>query len=295
LKASLLYKSYCLLGEGAHWHQGRKSFFWVDIDGKTVYEHNWLTKEVNQWQLDYRPSMVMEAGDKKMLLALQGGIATLNLTTGKIRWVVKLEKDIPSNRTNDGGCDAKGRLWIGTMDSECKEGHGSLYNIGKDLVPQKKLNHLSIPNGIVWTKDNKRMYHVETAAGTVRSYLYDISTGDIQYEKDVITVPAELGSPDGMCMDEEGMLWIAHWNGFGVYQWNPGNGEMMEKLELPVPNVTSCAFGGENMDYLLITTARQGVPENQLRHEYSNSGNVYIANVGVRGVVPHKFSGIKKQ
>lgn len=294
MKASLLYKSYCLLGEGSCWHEGRKSFFWVDIDEKKVYEFNWVTKKVNQWQLDYRPSLIMEAGDKRMLLAVQGGIATLNLDTGKIHWLTKLENDIATNRTNDGGCDAKGRLWIGTMDLECKEGCGSLYTIDKDLVVHKKMNHLSIPNGIAWTTDNKKMYHVDTAQSRVNSYFFDAETGDIQFEKVAISVPAEFGYPDGMCMDEEGMLWIAHWEGFGVYRWNPGNGEMLEKLELPVPNVTSCAFGGENMHYLLITTARQGVAKEKLEGEYSDSGNVYIAHVGVKGVQPYKFSGIKK-
>jgi len=219
---------------------------------------------------------------------VQGGVGIFNLQTGKLNWLLDLEKDIANNRTNDGACDTHGRLWLGTMDVNCKEGLGSLYCIDKTLVVQKKLQNLSISNGIAWSLDNHRMYHIDTATGIASSYSFDVSTGDIKFEKKAIEVPAEIGSPDGMCMDEEGMLWIAHWDGFGVYRWNPDTGKLLDKIELPVPQVTACAFGGEHLDQLFITSARQGLQQEQLE-KYPERGNVFIAEPGIKGIARNKF------
>lgn len=89
--------------------------------------------------------------------------------------------------------------------------------------------------------------------------------------------------PDGMTIDEEGMLWVAHWGGFGVYRWNPLNGEWIGTIKLPVPHITSCAFAGERLDRLVITTARQDLSEEELE-KYPASGDVFVASPGVKGV-----------
>lgn len=90
-----------------------------------------------------------------------------------------------------------------------------------------------------------------------------------------------------MAIDEEGMLWIAHWGGFGVYKWNPLNGELMDIIKLPVPNVSSCAFAGENLDRLIITTARQDLSIEELE-KYPGSGDVFMANPNVKGKATNK-------
>jgi len=288
LKASLLHKSDCILGEGPMWNSARKSFMWVDIEGKILYEYDWQNKKINQWNISHRVSLIIEDGIDTVVLALQGGVGIFNLLTGELTWMLDLEKEILSNRTNDGACDARGRLWVGTMDVNCKEGLGSLYCIDEFLRVQKKLENLSVSNGIAWSLSNDRMYHVDTPTGVASSYIFEVSTGDIKFEKKAIIVPAEMGSPDGMCMDEEGMLWIAHWDGFGVYRWNPHNGMLLDNIEVPVPQVTACAFGGENLDHLFITTARQDFSQKQLE-KYPESGNVFIAQPGIRGIVRHKF------
>jgi sugar lactone lactonase YvrE len=104
----------------------------------------------------------------------------------------------------------------------------------------------------------------------------------------VINIPEALGAPDGMTIDEEGMLWIAHWGGFGVYRWNPQNGELLTKIKIPVPNVSSCAFGGEDFDHLFITSARQDLSEQELR-DYPASGDVFWVKLPVKGKPANKF------
>ena len=96
-----------------------------------------------------------------------------------------------------------------------------------------------------------------------------------------------MGSPDGVAIDEEGMLWIAQWGGFGIYRWNPEKGELISKIEVPVPQVSSCAFVGENLDHLLITTARENMKEEELI-KYPQSGDAFLVKVDVKGIASNK-------
>jgi sugar lactone lactonase YvrE len=283
MTATLLHKLSSTLGEGAFWHSTRNSFFWVDIEGKTLYEHTAQGK-LSSWGSPYRISMVAQTQeDHVIVLAMQGRVMKFDLQTGALSMVVKIELDKPDNRSNDGGVDVMGRLWIGTMSMHFQEGSGSLYCIDRDLSVNKKIQGLTVPNGLVWSADNTRMYHVDSNSRKVAAYAFDPNMGTISFKKNVLQIPRNMGSPDGMCMDEEGMIWIAHWNGFGVYRWNPADGTLIGKIEVPVPQVSSCAFGGENMDQLLITTARQNMSAAD-REKYPDSGSVYIATPGVRGL-----------
>lgn len=288
MTAFLLYRCNCILGEGAFWHEGRQSFFWVDIDGKGLFEYVLQNKKVNTWRFRHSPSFLALDGQGELVIAFQGGIARFNLQTENLKWLVDIEKDIPDNRSNDGGIDSEGRLWIGTMNIQFRESAGSLYCIDKKFRITKKVEALTIPNGLVWSLNGSKMYHIDSPTRKIQSYLFDHRTGNIIFEKTAITIPKEAGTPDGMCLDEEGMLWIAQWNGFGVYRWNPENGKLLDKIEVPVPQVSSCAFGGEKYDQLFITTAREGF-SNELLEKYPDSGSVFMVRPGVRGVRKNLF------
>jgi len=276
MKASVFYKCDCYLGEGVMWHKGRQSFFWVDIEEKTIYECQWSDKKVVTKKLPLRVSLVLETDNmNKLLLGVQGGLMYYDLETEELEWLCEIDKDIKDNRTNDGGYDPKGRIWVGTMNVNCEKGKGALYCVDENRKLRKKVDRMSIPNGIVWTHDAKKMYHVESTDRVVNEYDYDVETGEIVFNKVAISVPDDLGSPDGMCMDDDGMLWIAHWPGFGVYRWDPVSGQLLDKIEVPVPNVSSCAFGGNNKNVMLITTARQGLSTDELRM-YPDSGSVFM-------------------
>ncbi|HEY6977588.1 MAG TPA: SMP-30/gluconolactonase/LRE family protein [Chitinophagaceae bacterium] len=288
MNASLLYKSNCYLAEGPMWHNERESFFWVDIDGKAFHEYKLQSGDVRRWQLYHRISLVVESKDGRLILGMENGIAAFNLQTETMEWLVDLERNILTNRSNDGACDAAGRLWIGTMAKDFAPAAGSLYCIDANFSVTKKLEKQTIPNGLVWSLDNKRMYFIDTPTQCVRSFLFDVESGNIQFEKVVIEIDKQNGSPDGMAIDEEGMLWIAQWNGFGVYRWDPLKGRLLDKITLPVPQVSSCVFGGDKLNYLFITTARENMKDADLQ-KYPDSGNVFIAETKVKGVPAFKF------
>jgi len=277
-----------VLGEGPLWHEERNSFFWVDIEGKFLNEWQQETCRVSCWRMPQRIGMAAQVNDHLFIIALQDGLASFDLRNGAVKWLKDLEKDIASNRPNDGKCDVAGRLWLGTMDVDCSEDSGALYCIDQNFQVQKKLGGLTISNGMAWTKHNDRMYFIDSATRRIDSFLFDPETGNIIFERTAINVPENMGSPDGMTIDEEEMLWVAHWDGFAVNRWNPITGELLATIEVPVPQVSSCTFGGPQLDKLFITTAKTGMTEEMLK-KYPMSGDVFVAEPGVRGRRAFRF------
>lgn len=291
MDATLFVQAGCELGESPMWHAERNSIWWADIEAGKFFECSLLTKKIKSWQVPQRLGLLVQcAGDSNiLLLAVADGLLQFNITTGEFKRVLFLEEKVDNNRCNDGACDAKGRLWLGTMDINCTAGAGKLYCINSDLQVQVKIEPTDISNGICWSVLQDRMYYIDSTTYQVKSYFFDVGTSEIIFDKTVINIPPQMGMPDGMAIDEEGMLWIANWGGFAVNQWNPATGEMMETIVLPVPNVTSCVFGGLKMDRMFITTARAGLSSADLER-YPLSGSIFTASPRVKGCNKHKCS-----
>jgi sugar lactone lactonase YvrE len=283
-----LCKTELFLGEGAHWHSSWNKFLYVDIDGKKVGCVDPISKKIEEKLLDQRVGTVVPAGENNLVLALESAIVLMDFRTGEVKELIKIEVDKPNNRSNDGKCDALGRLWIGTMHEEAKGTEGSLYSFdGKNLV--KKLSDRKVSNGICWSKDNKTMYYIDSFDYNIKSYDYDLVNGNISNERVVVEISESGFTPDGMTIDEEGMLWVAMWGGCCVNRYNPFTGELIGKVQVDAPHVTSCAFGGSSMTQLFITTARGGLDEAQLK-KHPDSGSLFIADVAVKGLEMNSFS-----
>ena len=283
MKAEVLFPSQCILGEGPIWHEQRQCCFWVDIEKGILFEYNWLNKKTRFWSFANKLSLVIEARNNHLILALNRGIARFDLESEKLEWLLDIETEFADNRFNDGSCDSYGRLWIGTMHMDFKKCAGSLYCIDTDLTVKKKLDNVSISNGIAWSLNGKRLYFVDSPTQVVQCFIFNEETGDIIFEKNAIQIPGKMGTPDGMTIDEQGMLWIAQWGGFGVYRWNPLDGKILDKIDIPAPNVTSCTFAGPNLDHLVITTARENLNKEDLKR-YPESGDTFFAKTAVKGI-----------
>jgi len=287
--ATVLSPSACTLGESPLWHAARRSCFWADIEERKMFEYRWAEKTIRTWHLPERISLIRQGKNNELVLGLQGGIYTFNLYSENLTQVTALSENWQTHRCNDGAFDSMGRLWIGTMQLNPSEGFGSLYCISSSNTVEKKIAQVTISNGITWSADNTRMYYIDSATKQVDVYFFNEATGEITFEKTAIKIPAELGLPDGMAMDEKGCLWIALWGGYGVGRWDVNTGEMIGFVKIPVPFVTSCAFVGNNFDELLITTASQGMDEAELK-KYPQSGYVFTVQTNVKGLPVYRGS-----
>lgn len=274
--------SQCFLGEGPYWHSDLQCFFWVDIEKGKLFQHHLESGQTKTYSFPHRLAVVLEGNDDQLILGLDRKLAKFDLKTEELKWLTEVESDFPFHRFNDGKVDPKGRLWIGTLSTLFTEGVGSLYCVDSDLKPKKILSDLTISNGMAWTADNQTFYFIDTPTRQIKAFHYDLESGKIEFDRVAVEIPEELGFPDGMCIDTEGMLWVAHYGGSGVYRWNPISGELLDKIALPVPHVTSCAFGGKDLDTLLITTAQENISDAQLK-EFPMSGDVFLVKTGSRG------------
>lgn len=275
MNISTLFPSQCILGESPLWHRESQSCFWVDIHQSILYQFDWLTGQTKQWEVKEHVSLVVEGQGDNLILALKGGILNFNFKTASKTWLADIDKNISNNRCNDGGCDVQGRLWVGTMDMAFKENAGSLYRIDADLAVNKMVGSRTIPNGLTWSLHNERMYFIDTPSHTVVSYLYHKNSGEIYFEKVAVNIPTSMGMPDGIAIDAEGMLWIALYNGGCVTCWNPSSGELVDRIDLPAIHITNCAFVGDDLNSLMVTSARENLSREQLS-DYPESGNVFL-------------------
>ena len=156
---------------------------------------------------------------------------------------------------------------------------------------KKKIENVSISNGIAWNADNTIMYYIDTPSNYVFAFDYNIESGEINNQRVAVDLTHENGYADGMTIDEEDMLWIAFYGGWRVARYNPLTGEFLTQVELPVANVTSCTFGGAGLNDLFITTANKGLPQKDLQ-EQPRAGNLFVVkDCGFRGVPANKFKG----
>ena len=286
-QASLLIDTKLILGEGPIWHPKEQKLFCVDIRGNALCQIDPEIKSVVKYQVGEQIGAALPTDDGRFLLALQSGLYYFSPDDGTKLLAADLERDLPDNRCNDAKCDAKGRLWVGTMDNLEKDTTGGLYSFsGAGL--QRHLENIGISNGIAWTSDYRTMYYIDTPTQEVVAYDYDLEGGKISAGRTVIKIDPSLGHPDGMTIDKEGKLWIAHWGGSGVYRWDPETGQLLTSIEVAAPHTTSCCFGGPDFDTLFITTARKGLTAKQLE-QAPLSGGIFTAQPEVSGRADHFF------
>lgn len=273
----------CFLGEGPLWIARLGCFFWVDIEKGNLHRYHLATEQLEIRHFPHRLAVVLEGQIGKLILGLDRKLVRYDWETEEIEELCEVESDLILNRFNDGKVDPKGRIWIGTLSTLFTEGAGSLYRIGPDLQPKVQLTNLTISNGMAWTADQQTFYFIDTPIKKIQEFAFDPKTGAIEFRRIAVEIPEGLGFPDGMCIDREGMLWVAHYAGSGVYRWDPSTGQLLDKIELPVPHVTSCCFGGENLDLMLITTAQENLTADDLK-KFPQSGDVFLVKVEVGGI-----------
>jgi sugar lactone lactonase YvrE len=287
--AQLAIDAKASLGEGSIWDSRSGELLWLDIERSKLYIYNPALNKLVSKDLGQMPGTVVPAVNGSIILALKSGIFTFSRKDSVLRKMrPSPETDRPLNRFNDGKCDPEGRLWVGTMSVSQEPYKGRLYMFDLDGSFHVKIDSTSISNGIVWSSNHKKMYYIDTPCSCIKEYSFDELTGKIDSARLAIKIPTELGYPDGMTIDSRDKLWIAHWGGFGVYCWDPKSGELLDSIKVPAKNVTSCAFGGDKLDVLYITTARKGNSEEELI-KYPLSGGLFKIKPGVYGVEAFYF------
>jgi len=292
-QVELVVDEKALLGEGPSWDNVNGVLYWVNILGEKVHIFDPETNDNRTINLDQYVGAVVPSESGELILAMQHGFYALDLQTEKLTKIADPEAHIPNNRFNDGKCDAFGRLWAGTMSLKDVQGAGNLYRLDGDHNVEKMIENVTISNGMTWSPDHKVMYYIDTPTRQIVAYDFELETGSICNKRSVIDIPEDMGNPDGMTADEAGMLWVAKWGGSQIGRWDPHTGKLIDAIDIPAPQVTSCSFGGENMDELYITTARVGLDEDVLE-KYPHAGGLFRVKTSVKGQKMYPFKHSKQ-
>lgn len=274
-----------ILSESIVWHPKEEVLYWVDIIGKKLNKYNLTDRENISLDIDSMIGTVVPVDSGGVVYATESGLYFYNLFhTQKI--ANPPFSELNNMRFNDGKCDSYGRFWIGTMDKDASAKKGNLYVFNNNKWVKKIVN-TTISNGITWYK-NKFMYYIDSFEKQIVRYDFDHKKGEIKNQKVIINFPNSMGLPDGMTIDSNGNIWVAMWGGFAVLCINPNDGKIVDKIVLPVPNVSSCSFGGSDLKTLIITTAKQGLSKNELL-KYPLSGKIFFVKLSIPGLNPHYF------
>ncbi len=283
-KWELVLDQKALLGESPSWDARHNVLYWVDSLKGYLHIYDPRHKVNRTIELGEQIGCVVPKSENEVALAMKSGYYLLNLETEKRYLVADPEKSFPDNSFNDGKCDPSGRFWAGTVNmKDAYKFTGSLYCLHANGKTERIFNSVGCSNGITWSPDYKTMYYIDTLAFDIKAFDYCLDTGKISKERIVVKIPERYKLPDGMTADIEGKLWVAHWDAAKVCRWDPTNGELLEYIEFPVPRISSCVFGGENLDELYVTSARDGLDEDIIK-KHPHSGGLFRVKMDVQGL-----------
>lgn len=271
-------------GEGPVWDAANSVLYWVDMLAGDILSLP-LGGVVARAHVGRVAAVVRPRREGGLVVALENGFAVIDSGQREPRTVAEAFHD-PAIRMNDGGCDPQGRFYCGSMAYDHTPGRGTVYRLDPDGSVHVVLEGVTISNGLAWSLDGGTVYYVDSPTRRIDAFDFDAAPGVFVNRRPFVQVEDTDGIPDGMAIDAEGCLWVALFGGSAVRRYTP-DGKLDAVIELPVSQVTACAFGGPGLDELYITTSRQGLAVGV----QPEAGALFRARPGVRGVPTLGYAG----
>ncbi|MEP6914787.1 MAG: SMP-30/gluconolactonase/LRE family protein [Acidobacteriota bacterium] len=285
---ALVVDARCTLGEGILWSSRRRALLWTDIERSQLWMYSALDESTESWRLPDRLGCFAIGDSGRLLLGLAKGLAIADLDAARgpelaAIPVVPVEPDLPT-RINDGRTDRSGNFVFGTMDET--EGHpatGSFYQYStRHGLRRLDLGRIGIANSICFSADGGTMYYCDSQSRVIMQCDYDADDAQTRNAREFVRFVPGQGSPDGSVIDADGCLWNAAWGAAVVRRFTP-DGRLDREIALPPKNLTCVAFGGDGLDRLYVTSARQEMSDDELAR-CPEAGSVYSVTPGVRGL-----------
>jgi sugar lactone lactonase YvrE len=274
-----------LLGECPIWHPDEAALYWIDIAGRAVHRLHPASGRHRSWDMPSEPGCIARCADGGLVVAMRSGLALLDTVTGDLASVADAPYDVSRVRFNDGRCDARGRLWVGTLYEPRDQPGGTLFCVERSVV-RDVCHPVTVSNGVAFSIDGCTLYHADTTAHRISAYPFDVSTGSVGRGRTFRQFSADRqkdygGRPDGAAVDSEDAYWCAMYEGGRLLRLSP-MGETLEEIPLPVRCPTMIAFGGSDLKTLYVTTARHNRSDEELQ-QFPLSGCVLALQVDVPG------------
>lgn len=268
-------------GEGPVWFASDQRLRWVDAEQGDILSYDPVSAEVSRHHVDEFVSALRPRVGGGMVVATRTDIVLLDdegaLTT-RYPSIVR-----PGTRFNDGGCDPRGRFYCGTMVVDAPAGSGVLYRLDASGAVVPVLDGLGISNGLAWDESGRSAYFVDSPTSRVDRIAVD-ADGEFGARVAFAQVAPEHGVPDGLCLDTDGGVWVALWDGGAVHRYD-ADGALTHVVTVPTPRPTACTFGGADLDELYISSS---TPEGDTSVE---AGALYVVRPGFAGLPVRAYEG----
>ena len=284
------------LGEGCFWDVKTQTLWWLDlIVPSAIHRLHVASGAHRTWQFSEMVSTMAMRRDGTVLVGSRHSVNIFNPETGAMTPWIPLGLDHPGNRGNNGACDARGRLWFGTMmnnigpsgeDLSITAPTGILYRIDSDGTAMAMEHEIGVSNGPCWSPDNRTFYFTDSMAQVIWAYDFDLDSGTISNKRS-LSDTKDYGYPDGATVDADGCIWSARWEGSCVLRIDP-KGRIDRVVPIPSTRVTNVCFGGARLDTLYVTTSRQNVGEDVLKR-FPLQGGIFCFDPGMTGFEKHAF------
>tara|TARA_B100001167_G_scaffold66610_1_gene39309 strand:+ start:1299 stop:2174 length:876 start_codon:yes stop_codon:yes gene_type:complete len=281
-KPKIIYPKNLILGEGPIWIHDTKSLMWLDIKGKSLHTFSYITKNFTDKKLVKTTTWILPIlNSNSFLVGTEDGVEEYDYNENKFELKLSIEGDLPNNRLNDAKIDKNGNLWFGTMDNTEKETSGSFYCLKPNYELIKVDDSYTVTNGPAITHDDKKLYHVSSLQKKV--FCYDKNNTTLSNKRIFFELDPKDGYPDGLTIDKENFIWLAVWGGAKVIRIST-DGEVNKIITFPTSQITSCVFGGSEMNILFVTSASVGKNISEDVH----AGNLFSVKTNKKGVPsPH--------
>lgn len=268
-------------GEGPIWWND--SLLYVDIEQHKIIQFTPSTGEEVEIPVGERVGTVVPRTSGGLVAAGDNGLYFIDAAGDKLE-IVDPEPEKSDNRFNDGKCSPDGHFFAGTISLVKKTGDASLYKLDKNGELSEAFGPVTNSNGLAWSLDGKTMFYIDTPRQEILAF--DYNDGKLSNMREVVDTKHIAASPDGMTIDAEGKLWVAFCHGACVARFCPESGEELSRVDVPCLETTACAFGGENLDELYVTT---GVHKSEVEE---HAGRLFrITGLGVKGVPAFAYQG----
>ena len=261
--SKLLLQKQCALGEGLHWDSQRDLLWFVDINAKELMSFDLDTKKLSIFSMPEKIGWVItKINSSDLVVGLKSGIALFNPEKGldSLSWINKNFPTSQEVRLNDAKADEMGRIWAGSLNEEndaLLDGCIVKYELnGQPIIMDK---NYYVTNGPAIHSINQKLFHTDSSKRIIYEFKFDAKRGLISNKKRWKVFEDAEGHPDGMCFDQKGFLWVAHWGG-GMVSKLDEHGQTVAQISIPTKYVTNVCFAGPELDRLIVSTANHSSP-----------------------------------
>ncbi len=278
------------LGEGALWDQRQRALYWVNILAGEIHRYDPLSGVDQVLKVPGAIGSLALRETGGIVAAIDRSFALVDPATGRIDPIAEVEPDRPDNRMNDGKPDRQGRFWAGSMHNPHNRRAGALYRLDADRTVTRMVEGVTVSNALAWSPDGRTMYYGDSMARTVWAWRFDPDSGTIADRRVFLDPQAIGGNPDGATVDAEGFYWLTVPGTWRLNRYDP-EGRLDRSIRLPVSNPTCCAFGGESLDTLYVTSATFMAKPEHLADQ-PLAGALLALEPGVRGLPEARVRGL---